>query len=161
MTDGEPAVCSETGAALAPAPQADEQRVPGGGDVSAVEWTMGVFVPGGGLLQCDYAATIISREFLAKEWTKADLRGAWTLQIERKRSVVIPIWFRVFRQDVIGLSAILAHLAGIASKEFETVLNRIQLAVGTGEPARDRLSPLGRKFRQFQEIVGPLGKYKE
>jgi len=48
-----PAVCSETGAALAPAPQADEQRVPGGRDLSASERTMGVFVPGGGLLRCD------------------------------------------------------------------------------------------------------------
>jgi hypothetical protein len=122
---------------------------------------MGVFVPGGGLLQCNSAATIISREFLAKEWTKADPRGAWTLQIERKALLLIPIWFGVFRQDVIELSPILADLAGIASKDFETVLNGIQLAVGTGEPSRDRLSPLGRKFRQFQEIVGPLEKYKE
>ena len=88
----------------------------GGRDVSAVEWTMGVFVPGGGLLQCNYAATIISREFLAKEWNEPDLRGAWPLQIERKRSVVIPIWFGVSRQDVIDLSPILADLAGIASK---------------------------------------------
>src|SRR5579863_3204307 len=46
-----------------------------------------------GLNWCDYAVIIISPEFITKEWTKAELRGAWTLQIERKRSVVIPVWF--------------------------------------------------------------------
>jgi hypothetical protein len=63
---------------------------------------------------------------------------AWTLQIERKRSVVIPIWFGVSRQDVIELSPILADLAAIVSNDFKTILNAIRLAVGTGEQARDR-----------------------
>src|SRR5580704_5989354 len=48
-----PAVCSGTGAALAPAPQADERLVAGGRDVRADERQMGVLVPGGGLQRCD------------------------------------------------------------------------------------------------------------
>ena len=91
-----------------------------------------------GLNWCDYAVIVISPEFIKKEWTNAELRGAWTLQIERKRSVVIPIWFGVSRQDVIELSPILADLAAIVSNDFKTILNAIRLAVGTGEQARDR-----------------------
>ena len=48
-----PAVCSGTGAALAPASQADQRLVASGRDVRARERQMGVLVPGGGLQRCD------------------------------------------------------------------------------------------------------------
>jgi hypothetical protein len=48
-----PAVRPGTGAALAPAPQAEERLVAGGRDVRAVERQMGVLVPGRGLQRCD------------------------------------------------------------------------------------------------------------
>ena len=48
-----PAVCSGTGAALAPALLPDEQRVAGGRDLRADERKMDVLVPGGGLLRRD------------------------------------------------------------------------------------------------------------
>jgi hypothetical protein len=48
-----PAVCPGTGAALAPAPQADERLVAGGRDVRPGQRQIGVLVPGGGLDRCD------------------------------------------------------------------------------------------------------------
>jgi hypothetical protein len=67
-----PAVCSGTGEALAPAPQAAQRLVAGGRDVRAGERQVGVFIPGCRLHRCDDRLPFLlfsaKRDAAAAEW---------------------------------------------------------------------------------------------
>jgi TIR domain len=102
---------------------------------------------------CDYAVLIISQEFINKEWTKAELRGAWTIQIERKRSVIIPVRYNVTQSDVIKLSPMLADIPAIVSIDPRVISGEIRLAVGVGEQAREQYGPLSEARKQVTETL--------
>jgi hypothetical protein len=110
---------------------------------------------------CDYAVLIISPEFIAREWTRAELRGAWTLQIDRKQSVIIPVWYNVKKSQVMDLSPILADIPAIVSIDPSTMADGIRFAVGVGEQAKEQYSPLARARQQLQGTLAMETAYNQ
>jgi TIR domain len=110
---------------------------------------------------CDYAVLIISPEFVDREWTKAELRGAWTLQIDRKQSVIIPVWYNVKKSQVLHLSPILADIPAIVSIDPSTIADGIRFAVGVGEQAKEQYGPLARARQQLQGTLAMETAYNQ
>jgi hypothetical protein len=115
---------------------------------------------GDALTWCDYAVLIISPEFTQKEWTTREMRLAWSLEIERKRSVIIPVWYKLSKADLLEFAPFLVDVPAIVSTDPNRIAEGIKFAVGIGEQARTVLSPLGRKFREFQGTVETLERYR-
>src|SRR4029077_10873405 len=105
------------------------------------------------LNECDYGIPILSLAYIEKAWTNAELRGLWTIQIERRSKVIIPVWYNVRKADVIRLSPMLADLNAIVSDDADKIVEEIRISVGVGEQVRGKYSPLVRALQQLQSTL--------
>src|ERR1700740_307906 len=67
-----------------------------------------------GLRSCDYGIVVLSPAFFSKQWTVNELEGFLALET-KERTVLIPIWPTVTREDVLGFNPILADRMAIPS----------------------------------------------
>lgn len=82
-----------------------------------------------GLLASDFGILVLSKDFFAKPWPKAELGGLFAREMHG-RKVILPVWHNVTHADVIQFSPILADRLGapttdgvgvVANKIFEAV----------------------------------------
>ena len=78
-----------------------------------------------GLAHSRYGAVILSPDFFAKEWPQRELDGLTAREIEGEK-VILPIWHKVTREDIMRFSPPLADRLGVSTdKEFDTVVREI------------------------------------
>jgi TIR domain len=83
-----------------------------------------------GLRTCDYGVVVLSPNFFAKKWPKAELDGLFSLET-KERKVILPIWKDVTEDDVRKFSPILAGRLGVSTDEgIAKVMYEIKRAVG-------------------------------
>lgn len=62
-----------------------------------------------------FGVVILSPSFFAKQWTQAELDALFTKKIDSGRSVILPIWHRVTKDEVASQSPLLAGLLALNS----------------------------------------------
>jgi hypothetical protein len=78
-----------------------------------------------GLGASDYGVVILSSNFFAKKWPRAELDGLYAREM-MGRKVILPIWHNVTREEVLNYSPILASkLAAPTDEGVEAVANKI------------------------------------
>jgi hypothetical protein len=68
-----------------------------------------------GMAECNFGVVILSKEFFAKKWTKAELAGLFGR--EDFGTKIIPVWHEVSHEEVSEFSPILADRKAIKSDE--------------------------------------------
>jgi len=66
-----------------------------------------------GLARSRFGVAILSPDFFGKEWTQAELDGLIAKQRSSGQKVVLPIWHRVTKDDVLSASPTLADLKAL------------------------------------------------
>jgi hypothetical protein len=86
-----------------------------------------------GLSQSRWGIVILSQDFLKKVWTQAEL-DALISREENGLKVILPVWHRVSREELLSKSPLLAARLGISTSEgMEAVCNAVLRAVGRRE----------------------------
>ena len=67
-----------------------------------------------GLINSKYGAVVLSPSFFAKDWTQYELNGLVAREMHGQR-VILPIWHRVTRDEVLGFSPTLADRVALNS----------------------------------------------
>jgi hypothetical protein len=62
-----------------------------------------------------FGVVILSPSFFAKQWTQAELDALFTKKIDSGRSLILPIWHRVTKDEVATQSPLLAGLLALNS----------------------------------------------
>ena len=71
-----------------------------------------------GLSRSRFGIVVFSPDFFRKSWTREELDGLFTLQLEKAgRSRILPVWHKVTKADVIAHSPILAGKLGLKSAD--------------------------------------------
>jgi hypothetical protein len=79
-----------------------------------------------GLAGSKYGAVILSPDFFAKEWPQRELDGLTAREIDGEEKVILPIWHKVTREDIMRFSPTLADRLGISTdKGLDTVVREI------------------------------------
>lgn len=79
-----------------------------------------------GLRQARMGAVILSPNFLRKGWTKEELDALVTRQARERRTVVLPIWHRIAREQVEKFSPILAARKAILTSDgLDSVVDHV------------------------------------
>ncbi len=85
-----------------------------------------------GLLASDFGILVLSKDFFAKPWPKAELGGLFAREMDG-RKVILPVWHNVTHGQVVQYSPMLADRLGaptdegvdiVAAKIFEAVRHR-------------------------------------
>src|SRR5262249_35458104 len=83
-----------------------------------------------GLSQSRWGIVILSKHFLRKAWTQAEL-DALISREENGLKVILPVWHQVSREELLTKSPLLAARLGISTSEgMEAVCNAVLRAVG-------------------------------
>jgi hypothetical protein len=69
-----------------------------------------------GLKECDYGVVVLSPDFFRKKWTQIELDGLLALETE-ERKIILPIWHRLDRAEVLTFFPALAERFAIKSSE--------------------------------------------
>jgi TIR domain/Protein kinase domain len=84
-----------------------------------------------GLSQSRWGIVILSQDFLRKIWTQAEL-DALISREENGLKVILPVWHRVSREELLRKSPLLAARLGISTSEgIEAVCKAVLRAVGS------------------------------
>ncbi|VEI02456.1 Uncharacterized protein containing a TIR (Toll-Interleukin 1-resistance) domain [Acidipropionibacterium jensenii] len=62
-----------------------------------------------------FGVVILSPSFFAKQWTQAELDALFTKKIDSSRSMILPVWHRVTKDEVAAHSPLLAGLLALNS----------------------------------------------
>jgi hypothetical protein len=69
-----------------------------------------------GLLTSRYAIVVPSEQFFKKEWPRRELAGLTTLELQCKKArFVLPVWYRISKEEVAAVSPPLADKLAIVS----------------------------------------------
>lgn len=68
-----------------------------------------------GIAGAKFGVVILSPSFFAKQWTQAELDALFTKKVDTGRSVILPIWHRVTKDEVAAHSPLLAGLLALNS----------------------------------------------
>lgn len=117
---------------------------------------------GEGLNECDFGVVVLSKNFFAKKWPRAELDGLFALET-KERKVILPIWKDVTEADVKAFSPILAgrlgsrseHGVGAVVEDIERAVQAAQRAVEVNPLAHaiDRLKRLDREITTSEQIA--------
>jgi len=84
-----------------------------------------------GLLECNYGIVILSKYFFNKGWTKHELRGLVSREIESETKFILPIWHEVSANDVKEFSPTLVDKIALNTNQgIENVVNSIINTIG-------------------------------
>lgn len=114
-----------------------------------------------GLVKSRYGIVILSPQFLAKGWTKRELDGLISREVEGHK-VILPVWHNLSKNEVLNFSPILASkLAGNTSDGLHKVALDIQKAIKPAGfiPIRKTISDVNRNGKLKIEI-NLLSKYR-
>jgi hypothetical protein len=121
-----------------------------------------------GLAQSRYGLVILSPAFFKKEWPNKELDGLVAREDGREK-VILPVWHRVERNDVVQFSAPLADkLAATTKNGLDHIVSKVQQALAKGSlrstdawapPASSASSKSARPSRAERQLVvaPPLG----
>jgi len=68
-----------------------------------------------GIAGAKFGVVILSPSFFAKQWTQAELDALFTKKVDTGRSIILPIWHRVTKDEVAAHSPLLAGLLALNS----------------------------------------------
>ncbi|HEV2562629.1 MAG TPA: toll/interleukin-1 receptor domain-containing protein [Rhizomicrobium sp.] len=68
-----------------------------------------------GLATSRFAIVVLSPSFFKKRWPKRELNGLVARETGEDRNLILPVWHRVSRSDVLGFSPPLADLLAVSS----------------------------------------------
>lgn len=89
-----------------------------------------------GLSNCRYGVVILSTDFFKKNWTRYELNGLVMREMEGKK-VVLPIWHKVTKNDVLKFSPSLADKVALNSSIMSVDEIAKQLVSAIKEPDRE------------------------
>ena len=80
-----------------------------------------------GLRRSRYGIVVLSKSFFEKKWPNYELDGLVELNQSTKRSVIIPIWYKVGKKEVTEFSAPLSGLVAYVSSNmtFDEIVSAI------------------------------------
>lgn len=80
-----------------------------------------------GLICCDIGLIVLSRNYFNKQWTQLEL-NAYFSKMTAGQSRIIPIWYKVNKQDILNFSPLLVDILGIDGslpmKEIISILSK-------------------------------------
>jgi hypothetical protein len=103
-----------------------------------------------GLSDSRFGLVILSPSFLKKPWPERELRGLVSKELGRDK-VIIPVWYKVSRDDILAFSLPLADQVAILA-------DNLSISEVAGEILRIVRPDLGRKFRRLL-FANPGGKW--
>jgi len=97
-----------------------------------------------GLRSCDYGVVVISPAFISKQWPANELAGLFALET-KERTVLLPIWHKVTRENVLKFSPILADRIAIPStKPLGEIVFAIEFAAGISQRIKEASYPIAK-----------------
>lgn len=66
-----------------------------------------------GIAGAQFGVVILSPSFFAKQWTQAELDGLFSKKMDTGRSLILPVWHRVTKDEVASHSPLLAGLLAL------------------------------------------------
>jgi hypothetical protein len=131
-----------------------------------------------GLANSNYGIVIISPYFIAKKWPNWELAGLVNRQNSEEQNVILPIWHRVTKQDVMNFSPPLGDLFALntATEEADEIalklLHRIRPDIynsteraqleklASGEAMRDLQAEIERVREELEAAKEDLAEYR-
>lgn len=71
-----------------------------------------------GLATCRFGVTILSPHFFAKEWPQWELDGLASRHLAEGGNIILPVWHRISKEEVIARSPSLANLVALKTADF-------------------------------------------
>jgi hypothetical protein len=105
-----------------------------------------------GLNECNYGVVILSPNFASKPWAKSELAALWSLRMTENK-ILIPVWYKLDRQQITKLSPLIVDLKAIVSTNIETIASEIRFALGIGEEAKRAFSRLGNASEELRATL--------
>lgn len=68
-----------------------------------------------GIAQCRFGVVIVSPDFFRKQWTQAELDALFGKKLEARRDVLLPVWHRVSKDEVMRQSPFLGGILALNS----------------------------------------------
>ena len=105
-----------------------------------------------GLHECDYGIVVFSQSFFKKKWTSFELDGLFAKETA-ERKVILPIWHRITREEILGVYPPLADRFAVKSDVgIPAIVEAVGLAVGTGDRARQVGDSLDLAFTDVRDM---------
>ncbi len=103
-----------------------------------------------GLANSSFGVVILSPNFIKKEWPQSELDGLTSKETDGVK-VILPVWHKVGREDIIKISPILSDKIGISTTNgIEAICNSIIDVVGK-EPDTNRIKENVQKLTSSEE----------
>jgi len=130
-----------------------------------------------GLALSRFGLVVISQHFIKKFWPERELRGLISREIEEGR-VILPIWYGVTRQQVVGFSPTLADRVALNTEDLTAqdvafqVLHEVRHdlyvkhpraeleRIASGEALRDLQREIDRTRKELEEAREELAEYR-
>ena len=113
-----------------------------------------------GLKTSMYGIVVLSHNFFGKSWPEREL-GALTAREDGGHKVILPIWHRVTRSDVVRCNPLLADKLAVRSSEGMDVVVEKILAVVRPELIRQKAISLDRLARLSEQLRDHLSASNE
>ena len=79
-----------------------------------------------GLADSRFGITVLSQHFFQRRWPQRELNGLVAREIAEERQLVLPIWHRIDRQEILKYSPPLADVFAVSSaRGIEAVVNEL------------------------------------
>lgn len=90
-----------------------------------------------GIASCRYGVVIVSPDFFRKQWTQAELDALFSKKMDSGENLILPVWHRVSKDEVLEHSPLLAGILALNSS----------------------LNTVDEMAEQLEEVVRSLDKY--
>lgn len=68
-----------------------------------------------GIASCRYGVVIVSPDFFRKQWTQAELDALFSKKMDSGENLILPVWHRVSKDEVLAHSPLLAGILALNS----------------------------------------------
>lgn len=90
-----------------------------------------------GLAACSYGVVVLSKAFFGKRWAIRELNGLVAREASEGRSLILPIWYDVTKEDIVRFSPPLADLLGLKyTGDIENIVDMIVEKLRAEDPYR-------------------------
>lgn len=92
-----------------------------------------------GIAQCRFGVVILSTHFFAKPWTNAEMDALFTKKLESGQNLVLPIWHKVSKNEVMAKMPLLSGILALNSSTMtvDEMADALAEAVRTTSPSED------------------------
>jgi hypothetical protein len=96
---------------------------------------------------------VFSPSFFKKKWTALELDGLFAKETT-ERKVILPIWHRITRDDLLAVYPPFADRYAVKSEiGVDAVVEAVRLAVGTGDRTRQVDDPVRKAFSELGHMI--------